>query len=271
MCRLAALAGPTLPLSTALFDAPHSLYEQAIRPREQLKGRVNVDGTGIAWWRPGEEQPLRYRTDGAPWADENLVSLAPRLAAPLQLAAVRSATPGMPYSVGNAAPFIWGPLAMAHNGWIGEFRTATMAPLLQRLPADVFAAFDAVSDSLVLFLTLVAAWRDDPSAGLAGAARRTVATVAEVCRTAGAAAALTFAVGDGVQVVAVRTGIDTPANTMYSLTGGQRFAGANLLASEALDDDEGWTAVPPESLVRLSAAGVSAEPLHAPDERTTVS
>ncbi|HEX9888931.1 MAG TPA: hypothetical protein VGA69_05605, partial [Nitriliruptorales bacterium] len=125
MCRLAAYVGPPAPLSTLLYDPPRSLQVLSYQPRELLYGSVNVDGTGIAWWDEIDQPPLRYVTASPPWSDPNLASLAPRLTGRVQLAAVRGATPDIPFGPANVAPFAHDGVAFVHNGWVGEFRRGT--------------------------------------------------------------------------------------------------------------------------------------------------
>lgn len=259
MCRLAALVARegTLPLSSLLFDPPHSLSHQARQPAQQRPGTINVDGTGIVWWGDDAPEPLRYTTDGPYWSDANLPWLAPRLRGDVQLALVRSATPGIGYGAAYVSPFVHGPLACAHNGWVGGFRERTARPLLERLPDDVFAAYHAASDSLAVFLTVVAERLREPQAPLTDVLRRALADVADVCEKHEAQARLNVAVGDGDRIVAARSAVGQPTDTLWVLEGGRRWDGAHLLASEPLDDDPDWTSVPEGGVVEVSAAGIT--------------
>lgn len=261
MCRLAGLvadpAAPAVPLSSLLVDAPHSLEQQATAPREQRWGAVNVDGSGLAWWADDAPDALRYVTDKPVWADPNLPALSRRLSATLQLAHVRAASPGIPYGTNFAQPFVYGRLAAAHNGWIGEFRTRTARRLLESLPDEVYAAYHGASDSLALFLLVVAGLQAQPQDGLPGAVAMAVAQVEQVCREAGTAATLNLVVGDGHRLVATRAAIGVPANSLYLLDHGERWADAIVVASEPLDDDHRWAAVPPGSLVEIAPGAFS--------------
>lgn len=261
MCRLAAYVGPPTPVSALVYDPPHSLSAQASAPREMHFSRINVDGTGVAWWNADHPEPLRYRSDRPPWADANLPSLARRLTAGTQLAAVRAATAGIPHGTTFVHPFVHGTLAGTHNGWIGAFRERTARPLLATLPDHLFAAFDGLSDSLLLFLLAVARLERDPAGGLAGAVGHAVAFVAAECERQGAAAALNLAIAGPSEVVVARMSHEAPTNTLYTLRDGERWPGAGLVASEPLDEDPGWTPVPDGTLVRLSAGGVESLPL----------
>lgn len=250
MCRLAAYSGPPVPLSALLYDPPHSLRVQAARPREQHDGAVNVDGTGVAWWVDGHE-PLRYRSHLPPWSDPNLPALARRLEGSTIVASIRSASPGLPYGDAFAHPFLGEHLAFAHNGWIGAFRDRTARPLLERLPDDLFARVDGMSDTQVAFLLLVDALRRDPAGGLVAALAAALQTIADVCRDRGVAARLNLCVSDGASVVLSRTSVDEGCNSLYTLCDAGRWPGAAVAASEPLDADPAWTSVPAGSAVEL--------------------
>jgi len=258
MCRMAAYLGPPTPLSTLLFDAPHSLHEQAYRPREQTHGFVNVDGTGVAWWPSLERaDPLCYVSERPPWADPNLSRLAPRLEGALQIATVRSATEGIPVGPGNVHPFVHGRLAFAHNGFLGGFRECTGRPLLERLPDSLWAEYAAVSDSLTLFLTLARHLEADPQSGLAAAAASAVAEATEVCAERDRPAVLNFAVADGERLVVTRAQIGTSPNSLYVCVDGPGVT----VASEPLDESREWRPVPGQTLLQVTSAGIREQPL----------
>ncbi|MGH8906648.1 MAG: hypothetical protein ACRD0K_09050 [Egibacteraceae bacterium] len=252
MCRLAGYVGPSLPLSTLLSSPPRSLAEQAVQPCQQRSGRINVDGTGVAWWDGDDPRPLRYRTDRPPWADENLFGLAGRLRAEVQLATVRSASPGIPHGTVFTHPFVYADMAGTHNGWIAKFRDLVARPLLQRLPDHLFAAFDGMSDSLAIFLLAVAEYERDPAGGLAGALRGALAAVADECGRAGVSAMLNVALADASGIAVAKTGYCEPNNSLYILRDGTRWPGASVVASEPLDDDPGWSPVPDRHIVLLT-------------------
>lgn len=255
MCRMIAYLGAPAPLSSIVFDPPHSLESQAYRPREMTYGMVNVDGTGIAWWTEPHLMPLRYITESTPWADANLAHLAPRLTGTAMLGAVRSATPGIPFGPGNVQPYTRDRLAGTHNGRIDGFRGPAGRKLLDRLPDDLFAALDVMNDSLALFLTIYGHYRD--SSDIGDALRAGLGDVAEVVDAAGVTAALNVIYGDGEHFVATRHSIGQPLNSLYT----RRDRRGALIASEPLDDDPGWEPVPDHALVTVTAAATTIEPL----------
>lgn len=256
MCRLAGLvARDEVPLSSLLYDLPHSLQHQAYRPTSLRFGTVNVDGTGVAWFADDAPEPLRLVTDSPPWSDPNLPWLAPRLRSATQLAAVRAATPGIPYGTSFVAPFTYGPMAGVHNGFLEGYRDELAVPMLTALPPKVAAAQHVASDSLALFLAAVARRLD--GATLAEAAVAAVCDAAERCRAAGRGAALNLALAEAGNVVALRASTGLPTNTLWVHEAESR----SLVTSEPMDDDAGWREVPPGSLVELTSAGAAVTPV----------
>ena len=84
-----------MPLGRLLFDPPHSLAHQSWAPADMRGGgTINADGFGVVWYVDGE--PVRIRRDRPLWSDADLPALAGSVSAGTVLAAVRSATVGMP-------------------------------------------------------------------------------------------------------------------------------------------------------------------------------
>ncbi len=255
MCRFAAFAGTSRPISTLLFDPPHSLEHQSYAPQRLLDGHVNVDGTGVAWWPESEAVPFRYVTERPPWSDPNLPSLSRRLEATTAIASVRSATPGIPFGPGNVQPFVLDGIAGVHNGRIGGFRSGVGRDLIDLLPDELFAEMDGLNDSKVLFLHVVSLRRQ--GAGLVDAVAGAVALAREAAGKRGETATLNVAVATLDRVVAVRSSHATAHNSLFvgSGTGGHR------LASEPLDDLPTWTEVLAEHLVDLGPGSLHVGPL----------
>ena len=257
MCRYFAYRGKPGALARWLFESPHSLERQAYRPREMVNGTVNVDGTGIAWWDADDPVPLRYVFDGPPWADPNLPGLAPRIASGVQLAVVRSATPGIGHGAGHLQPYVHpgAGVAVAHNGWLGGFRGPVGQHLLGSLEPAVFAALPALNDSAALFCAVVQ--RLLAGTDLADALVAVVEDTLALCRRHREAASLNLAVCSAVQTVAVRAADGVRPNSLYV----SARAEGHLLASEPLDDDGTWEPVPPRHLVVVTSSGHRLTPL----------
>ena len=258
MCRLAGYVGnELLPLSALLYDPPHSLERAAHAPKELLRGTINVDGTGAAWWPEGGTEPLRYATTSPPWADPNLPGLATALRGRTVLAAVRSATPGLPFGTDNVAPFVADGLAGVHNGWIEGFRSGVGRTLLGRLSDERFGELSAMNDSLALFLLVTQQIDDNPEAGLDGAVTAVIQQTAKVVMAADEFATLNLVVASATEIVAVRTSAGFEINSLYTRT----TSHGSWVVSEPLDDDPGWAAVPKNSLAILTADEVYIRPI----------
>lgn len=247
MCRLAAHAGRPLPLSALLYDPPRSLQEQAIEPREQHSGRLNVDGTAVAWFDPGDARPLLYRTDKPSWADPNLLGLAPRLHSHQIVAAVRSATPGMPHGVPFVHPFVVDGLAGTHNGFVADFGSVAAAPLLAQVAERSIRHLPGLTDSAILFLLALDAHR--AGATPLQAARQATDRAIKACLAVDTSATLTLVLADHTGIAAVNAATGRPANSLYARP---HADGGGVLASEPLDDLDGWMPVGEGAAVTLT-------------------
>ena len=249
MCRIAARVGPPARLSTVLYDQPRALHELAVEPAEMRSGRINVDGTGVAWFAPpgaeadggvgADGQALSYRTAAPPWSDANLAGLSTRLTSHVVLAAVRATTPGIPQGAAFVHPFTSGDLAGTHNGWVSDFRSRVARPLMAEVSDATFGELTGMSDANVLFLLAVDAHR--AGATLREAAEEATRRTIKVCEAQGATATLTLALADPTGVVVVNAAHGRQANSLYACPD---LAGGIGIASEPLDPALDWTPVP---------------------------
>lgn len=250
MCRLAGFIGhEPITLAALLYDPPHSLEKAAYMPRELVSGTVNVDGTGVAWWPDEATEPLRYVTTQPPWSDANLPGLAPALSGRTVLAAVRSATPGLPFGPDNVAPFVVDGLAAVHNGSIGGFCGAVGRELLAGLSDERFGQMTAMNDSQALALLVAQHVEDEPGADLAQAVTAAIHTTAKIVTAAGEQASLNLAVAAREEIVVVRTSAGTALNSLYT----RHTPQGSWVASEPLDGSSEWTPAPEHSLTILTA------------------
>jgi glutamine amidotransferase len=110
MCRMVAYLGKMeRPLSSLVLDPQHSLLVQSYAPKEMMSGVINADGFGVGWYAPEVDgEPAVYRSNAPIWADRSFASIAPRVRSSTVLAAVRSATPGLPAEESGVPPFASG-------------------------------------------------------------------------------------------------------------------------------------------------------------------
>ncbi len=246
MCRHLGYLGPAIPLSTVLFDPGHALVRQSWAPVDMRRGgTVNADGFGIGWYVDGGGAPVRYRRHAPMWTDADLPALARATVSGAFLAAVRSATVGMPVVDGAAAPFTDGRFLFSHNGAVAGWPD-TVTGLAATLPTRDLLTLDAPTDSALLWALV----RHRLRAGATPAAAvvntiRAVTAVAPDSR-------LNLLLTDGTTMVATTRG-----HGLSTRHGG----GAVLLSSEPLDDDPAWQPVPEGRLVVATPSTVDVSPL----------
>jgi glutamine amidotransferase len=231
MCRHLGWLGRPRTLASLVLEPPSSLLVQSWAPRRQRYGTVNADGWGVGFYVAGRAQPARWRSARPLWGDASFASVAPVISAGCVLAAVRSATVGMPLEESAVAPFTDGRWLLSHNGRVDR------------------AVLPAVRDAeSVVDSALLAALVFDRGPSALGE------TVVEVARR-DPAARLNLLATDGNRLLATTWG-----DTLSVLT----TPDGTAVASEPWDDDPAWTDVPDRHLVDVTPDGVSLTSL-APD------
>ncbi len=239
MCRMVGYIGPPLAPADLLTAPPHSLYAQSYKPREMSSGVVNADGWGAALWLgDGRPEPALYRSAQPIWADPNLPLVCDRLPARAALAAVRSATPGIPYQLACVQPFARGPVAFLHNGFVTGWQRGPARLLREGLGDAAYQAVQGGSDSEGLFALVLDAL-DRGAASLADAVRSAMQRLQRICSQANVTAVATVLVSDGEELVGARHAVGLPPATLYC-AGGPSAARAPgwCMASEPLWTDE---------------------------------
>lgn len=232
MCRHAAWLGPERPVASLVTDPEHGLLRQSYSPRLQRYGKVNADGFGFGWY--DGPRPVRYRRTVPIWADANVPDLAAAARSSCLIAAVRSATAGMPIEETATAPFADGPWLLSHNGRV---RREAVRPLA----SDAESMCDSAWLAAAVFARLRAGL---PVAGVLPAVVRAAAEHDPRAR-------LNLLLTGGSHLAAVAWG-----DTLFTHLGE-----GVLVASEPLDDRPGWRAVPDRSLLLASPDGVSVTPI----------
>lgn len=228
MCRHLGWLGTEVTLSALVLEPPQSLVVQSYAPRRQKHGLMNADGWGVGFFDAGA--PRRWRSAAPLWGDTSFASVAPALRSHCVVAAVRSATVGMPIEISATAPFTDGEWLLSHNGVVDR----TVLPLT--------SSAESVCDSAILAATIFQRGLDE----LAG-------TIAEI-GAADPLARLNIVAANGSRLLA------TTWNETLSML--QRPDGV-VLASEPYDDDADWVDVPDHHLVEVTADGVTLTALDA--------
>jgi glutamine amidotransferase len=272
-----AYVGRPVTLAALLLEPPHSLLRQSWAPRDMRGGgTINADGFGVGWY-PGPDSPVRetgdvrseergdeagrsrlrgpdspvdggsvrYRRSSPMWSDTTLPDLARVTVSGAILAAVRSATAGMPVTEGACAPFADGDFLFSHNGRVVGW-PRSLAGLAGRLPVTDLVTLDAPTDTALLWALLRHRLRGgaDPAAALAD-------LVSEV-DAAAPGSRLNLLLTDGRRVYATAAG-----HSLWICS----TAGGVAVASEPYDDDPAWRPVPDRSLVVADPAAQTVEDL----------
>ena len=259
MCRHLAHVGPTpVSLASLLTEPSHSLLVQSYAPADMRGGgTVNADGFGAGWYvrdlpgysREDHARTVLYRRDDPMWTDASFLDLARAVETTALVAAVRSATVGMPVSTAACAPFRGeaggSPWLFSHNGVVRGW-PHSMADLAATLPALDLLTLEAATDSALLWALLRAriATGKDPVDAVAGVVTDTLA--------AAPGSRLNLLLGDGGHIVA--TAVD------HALSYRAWPDGGVTVASEPLDEDPAWIPVPDGSLLVARPGGVHDPP-----------
>ncbi|MGH3882138.1 MAG: ergothioneine biosynthesis protein EgtC [Pseudonocardiaceae bacterium] len=248
MCRHLAYLGPPRDLATLLLDPPHSLLHQSYAPADMRgSGTINVDGFGAGWYPDGTTPPIRYRRSVPMWTDPSFAALARDVRSGAVLAAVRSATPGMPVMDTACAPFGTGRWLFSHNGRVAGW-PHSMATLAARLPVTDLLTLEAPTDSALLWALVRHRLVTGDSPG------RALAAVAAEVLTAAPGSRLNLLVTDGTMIAA------TAVDHALAVRGGD---GTVLVCSEPTDRSAGWEPVPDCHLLTATPSRVDVAPIPA--------
>ncbi|MBU8815415.1 ergothioneine biosynthesis protein EgtC [Mycolicibacterium goodii] len=227
MCRHVAWLGVPRSVAELVLDPPQGLLVQSYAPRRQKHGLMNADGWGAGFF-DDDGVPRRWRSDKPLWGDASFASVAPALRSRCVLAAVRSATIGMPIEPSASAPFSDGRWLLSHNGLVDR----------AVLPLDGHA--ESTVDSAVLAALIFARGLD--------ALGDTVTEVGERDPNA----RLNILAANGSRLLATTWG-----DTLSMLRGPEGV----VLASEPYDDDPDWSDIPDRHLVDVRESHVEVTPL----------
>jgi gamma-glutamyl hercynylcysteine S-oxide hydrolase len=230
MCRHLGWLGEPRSLASLMLNPPYGLLVQSYSPRRQKHGLINADGWGAGFFDP-DGVPRRWRSASPLWSDASFASVAPVLHSGCVVAAVRSASAGMPVDASATAPFSDGRWLLSHNGLVDR---AVLPPAPRA---------ESVVDSALLAALIF-------SRGLDALAD----TITEVA-AADPNARLNILAGNGSRLLATTWG-----DTLSVL----HADGGVVLASEPFDDDPAWRDVPDRHLVEVAGGSVTLTPLKGP-------
>lgn len=231
MCRHLGWLGDPVSVASLVLEPANGLVVQSYAPRRQKHGLMNADGWGVGFFSSDvpDGTPRRWRSATPLWGDASFASVAPALRGGCIVAAVRSASVGMPIEASASAPFTDGRWLLSHNGLVDR----AMLPLSTRA--------ESTNDSALLAALIFERGLD-----------RLADTVAGVA-SADPNARLNILAGNGSQLIATTWG-----DTLSVL----RRDDGTVLASEPYDDDPRWRELPDRHLVSVvGSADVELIPL----------
>jgi glutamine amidotransferase len=224
MCRHVAWLGAPRTLAEIMLDPPHSLRVQSYAPRRQAHGVLNGDGWGVGYFTAGRTEPARWRASRPLWNDVSFASVAPTISSSCLIAAVRSATPGMPIEDTAVAPFTDGTWLLSHNGRV------------ERKVLSPDSRAESTCDAAILAAMVFATGAEYVGDVVVDVGSRDLT------------ARLNLLLINGSRILATTWG-DTLS---YLVT-----ADGVVVASEPYDDDPDWFDVPDRHLLDVTADGIS--------------
>ncbi|BBZ19573.1 ergothioneine biosynthesis protein EgtC [Mycolicibacterium gadium] len=226
MCRHLGWLGRSVSVASLLLEPANGLLVQSYSPRRQKHGLMNADGWGVGFF--DGRTPRRWRSAAPLWGDASFASVAPALGSGCIVAAVRSASVGMPIEPSASAPFTDGHWLLSHNGLVDR----AVLPLSEKA--------ESTCDSAVLAALIFERGLD--------ALGDTIVEVAD----ADPNARLNILAGNGSRLLATTWG-----DTLSTL---RRDDGV-VLASEPYDDNPDWQEVPDRHLVSVLGRDIELIPL----------
>lgn len=278
MCRFVFYLGSPIALGSLLTEPANSLIHQSFHSHERDEP-LNGDGFGVAWYVPGHEEAVCFRSVTPAWSNQNLRDLARVTASGCVLAHVRAATQSLQVSEANCHPFRRRQYTFMHNGDVGGF-DRLRRPLLGGLSDEAFAGVRGTTDSEHFFAVVLdeLVRRGDPRepAGMAAAFRAAVERLLELRErhAPDEHVYLNALLADGRSAVACRFTTDAPENAdslyrhcgraytcedgLCKMVAARGHGEAAIVSSEPLSDDPGWESVPVGSFVLLEGSEVAA-------------
>jgi gamma-glutamyl hercynylcysteine S-oxide hydrolase len=252
VCRHLAYLGPVRSLAALVLEPEYGLLRQSYAPRDMRGGgTINADGFGVGWYpSAGSTAPTRYRSDRPLWADQSFAEVAAVTGTGALLAAIRSATVGMPVVTTASAPFTDGRWLFSHNGVVSGW-PSSVADLAAELPVTDLLTLDAPTDSALLWAMVRHRLRsgEEPGSALAGV----VTSVA----AAAPGSKLNLLLTDGTQIYATAWRHSLVVRTEPD---------AVTVGSEPHDEEPGWTPVPEGHLLVGRPGHADTVPIAAPAE-----
>ena len=253
MCRFAAYLGEEIKLEELVYNFPHNLVVQSYAPKELLVGNVNLDGFGCGWYnRAVEKDPAQYATLLPIWSDYKFPTIAKAVTSNIIFSAVRNATPPFPNELSSVLPLALDNCLFLHNGSIKDYDKCRRR-LENELPDEYFNMIQSRSDRALIFAAFM--WKlseiDKGERSLKKAMIATLDWLTNQLDSIGASANLNIGITGGESMLFIRHELNGTCNSLYYNESHELLSKGVLIASEPLDEDSGWTAVPENTIIEI--------------------
>ena len=253
VCRFVAYLGEEIKLEELVYNFPHNLVVQSYAPKELLVGNVNLDGFGCGWYNTAvEKDPALYATLLPIWADYRFPTIAKAVASNIIFSSVRNATPPFPNELSSVLPLALGKYLFLHNGYITEYNKCKRR-LENELPDEYFDMIQSRSDSAFIFAAFM--WKlseiDVTEKLIKNAMIATLDWLKNQLESLGEKANLNIGIADGESMMFIRHEFNGACNSLYYNESHEQLSKGVLIASEPLDEDNGWNEVPENSMIEV--------------------
>ncbi len=255
VCRFAAYLGQEIKLEDIVYNFSHNLVIQSYAPKEQLVGNVNLDGFGCGWYNTVvEKNPAQYATLLPIWADYNFPTIAKAVTSNIIFSAVRNATQPFPNELSSVLPLVLDKYLFLHNGSIADYNKCKRT-LENQLPDEYFHMIQSRSDSALIFAAFM--WClseiDENERSIKNAMIAMLNWLRSQLDSLGVGANLNIGITDGESMLFIRHELNGACNSLYYNESHEHISRGVLIASEPLDEDKGWTAVPGNSMIEIKS------------------
>lgn len=274
MCRFLLYVGKPIHLSSLITEPEHSLINQSFHSEERAEP-LNGDGFGVAWYAPEVHlDAALFRAITPAWSNQNLRHLSKAIKSACVLAHVRAASSGLSVSESNTHPFVQGPYAFMHNGFLAEY-WHHRRELLGLLDEQAYERVRGTTDTECLFAHVLQDLQQSApvtAAKMASSLETSIQRILAELRRRGVEAPsyINAVLSNGSEAVACRytNATDHDAESLHLHTGrlytcrsgkpelveADEDEHSVIVASEPLTRDPSWQVVPNNSIVTVNAS-----------------
>jgi glutamine amidotransferase len=262
MCRIAAYLGPPARLSTLFHEPSHGLTDQSRNAKQMTDSSVAGDGWGVGWFCPeAGRTPGLLKSILPLWSDENAKTATHAIRSGSVVGHIRFASPNIETCLTNTPLYVMDDHLWTINGMLQPWPGPLSKAIRDRLDEDHEADLRGATDGEVMGAMWRTHFRRTGGHDAASALRSMLREVRDLTRQHDGEIKTNVILASANEILAVRYAEPGEANTLYYLSGEDRWEGGTVVASEPLDDGPGWHEVGPDTLVKVDRDGVQLQRL----------